>query len=93
MRVEPTRIASAPASSASAPWARFPIALSATIEAVARRVGDQGELGAAVDLEGAEVACVDADDPGAERDRTRELLGVVRLDEEVEAELVRAVAA
>src|SRR5205814_6344078 len=37
--------------------------------------------------EGGEVAGVDADGVGAERDRPRELLRVVGLDERVEAEL------
>jgi hypothetical protein len=48
--------------------------------------GDELELGHPVDGERGEVACVDADDVGAERNRTVELLGVVRLDERIEAE-------
>ena len=46
----------------------------------------QLELHAAVDLEGREVARVDPDHRRAERDRSLELLGVVRLDERVEPE-------
>ena len=54
------------------------------------RGGDQLELHAAVDLEGPEVAGVDPDDVGAQCDRALELPRVVRLDEEVEAELAAA---
>ena len=49
---------------------------------------DKVELRAAVDREGGEVAGVDADDRRSERDRALELVGVVRLDERVQTELV-----
>ena len=52
MSAVPTRIASAPASSASAPWAREWMALSAITIAVARRACDELELRAPVDREG-----------------------------------------
>ena len=89
---EPTRIASAPASSAAAPCARVWIAALGDDDAVVREIvalSDEVELRAAVDREGGEVARVDADHRRAERDRALELGGVVRLDERVEAELVR----
>ena len=56
---------------------------------VARSDGDQFELSAAVDLERAEVAGVETDHGGVERRRARELFGVVRLDEGVQAKLAR----
>ncbi len=56
-------------------------------DAVARSSCDELELPAPVDLEGAEVAGVQPDDRRAERGRARQLLGVVRLHERVEAEL------
>ncbi len=53
---------------------------------IARRTGDQLELAAAVEIERREVARVDADHRRVECDGTRELVGVVRLDERVQAE-------
>ena len=53
---------------------------------VAGGAGDELELEAAVDVERREVAGVDSDHGRVERDRAVELLGVVRLDERVEAE-------
>ena len=51
--------------------------------------GDQLQLCPPVDLERREVACIDADDFGAEADRALQLFGIVRLDERLEAEFVR----
>ena len=90
MSVEPTRIASAPASSASAAWARFPIALSATIKRSRGAFATSSSCVSPVDRERAEVARVHADDLGAEGNGTPELHGVVCLDEEVEPELAPA---
>ncbi len=56
---------------------------------VARRAGDERELGAPVDGEGAQVAGVQPDRVGAEPDGAVELAGVVRLDERVKADLLR----
>ena len=56
-------------------------------DAIPRRVGDERELRASVDSEGLEVACVDPDRVGAERDSALELAGIVRLDERVHPEL------
>ena len=56
--------------------------------AVPWRAGDQLELTCSVDLERREVAGVHAEDLGVERDRTLELLCVVRLDQDVEAQIV-----
>ena len=87
---EPTRIASAPASSAAAPCARVCTPLSATTTASCRAQSrNELELCAAVDLERRQVARVDADHLGAERDRAVQLVGVVRLDERLEPELAR----
>jgi hypothetical protein len=55
---------------------------------VALRVGDEVELGTAVDLERGEVARVQADHLGAERFRPTELLLVVGLYEGLQAELL-----
>ena len=55
-------------------------------DSIPRRPRHELELCAAVDLERCEVARVDPDRVGAERDRPLELLGVVRLDERVEPE-------
>ena len=87
--VEPTSIAFAPASSAAAPWARVSIADSATTIAVPRHPREQLELAAAVELERGQVARVDADHRRPQRDRALELVGVVRLDERVDAERAR----
>ena len=62
-------------------------------DAVARRAGDELELRAAVDRERGQVAGVDADRIGAERDGARELVRVVRLDERVETERARVLHA
>ena len=60
-------------------------------DAVARRTGDELELLGAVDLEGREIARVDPDHRRVEGDGTLELVGVVRLDERLEAERRRGV--
>jgi hypothetical protein len=57
----------------------------------ARRPCDELELRPPVDLEGGEIARVHPDGIGAERDGAAELLGVVRLHEGIQAELVRGV--
>ncbi len=50
---------------------------------------DELELDRAVDLEGREVPGVDADDLRLERDRAVQLVGVVRLDQRLDAQLTR----
>ena len=55
---------------------------------VTRSPGDERQLGLAVDREARQVARVDADDLRAERDGALELGRIVRLDEQVEAELL-----
>ena len=59
-------------------------------DAVAGRAREQRQLAAPVEIERRQVARVDADHRRVERDRTLELIRVVRLDERVEAERVRA---
>ena len=57
-----------------------------------RQVGglsDELEGGASIDLERLQVAGVDADHFRAERDRARQLVGVVRLDKRVHVQLIR----
>ena len=85
--VEPTRTAFAPGELGGGRLCggRDP-ALGDQHDRVARREREQLELRRAVDPEGREVARVDADHRGAERDGRGELVGVVRLDERVEAE-------
>ena len=89
MSEEPTRTASAPASSAAAPCALLQMPLSATTTrfGCSRRAlpGHEPQLGGAVDGERREVAGVDADRVRAERQRPRELGAVVRLDEGIQA--------
>ena len=58
---------------------------------VARGARNEVELHGTVDLERAQVARVHADHLGVERNRACELVGVVRLDEQVEPEGVRLV--
>ena len=58
-------------------------------DAVLRRARDELELRVAVDVEGRQVARVDADDRRVERHRALQLVGVVRLDERVQPELAR----
>ena len=60
--------------------------LSAIAMRSARDPGDELELGSAVDRERGEIAGVDAEHGCPERDAAVELLGVVCLDERVEAE-------
>ena len=55
--------------------------------AVPRRAGDELELRVPVDRERREIAGVHADRVGAEHDRAGELVGVVRLDERIHAEI------
>ena len=91
MSVEPTRIASAPASSAAAPCARDSIAALGDDDAVARRRARRARAARARSI--AKVARSRAlipIDRRVERDRALELLRVVRLDERVEPELVGA---
>ena len=52
-------------------------------------MGEQLELGAAVDLEGREVARVDADHRRVDPDCARQLVRVMRFDERVEPECAR----
>ena len=87
MSAEPTRIASAPASSAAAPCAREAIAALGDDDPVARRLRDERQLGAPVDLEGREVAGVDPDRLRVEPNGPLQLLGVVSFHERVELEL------
>src|SRR5256714_1178681 len=56
---------------------------------VPRSLRHEFELGGAVDAEGGEVSCVDADHGGAEARRALELVLVVGLHERVESELLR----
>ena len=86
MSVEPTRIASAPASSAAAPCARDSMPLSATTTRSRGAPSRRGELRRAVDPKRREVPRVDADDGRTERHSALELLRVVGFDERVEAE-------
>ncbi len=89
MSVEPTRIASAPASSAAAPCARGFDAALGDDDAVARDARHQVELGSPVDPEARQVAGVHADHGRAEPNGPFELVGVVRFDEDVQPELGR----
>ncbi len=57
---------------------------------ITRGTRDQPQLAGAIDVERGEVACIDSDHARVERHRALELLGVVRLDERLEAELGRA---
>jgi hypothetical protein len=86
---EPTRIASAPASSAPRPAPRADAALGDD-DRSRGAVRDELELRAPVDRERREVAGVDPDHRRAEGHAPLELVRVVRLDERVEAELGRA---
>ena len=81
----------APASSAAAACARVSIPLSAITMRSRGALATSSSCARAVDREGAEVARVDADDRRVERDRTRELVCVVRFDERVEPERIGAV--
>jgi hypothetical protein len=56
---------------------------------VIAHVSDQFQLCVSVDLERREVTCIDADHFCAEANRALQLCGIVRLDEGLEAELVR----
>ena len=55
--------------------------------AVAGRARNEVELGVEVDLEGRQIARVDPDERSVEGRRPRELVGIVRLDESIEAEV------
>ena len=87
---EPTRIASAPASSAAAPCARVWIAALGDDDRSAGQRGSatRSSCVAAVDRERREVARVDPDHRRPQPRGAGELVRVVRLDERVEPELV-----
>ena len=89
MSAVPTRIASAPATSAAAPCARRVDAALGDHDARPRGARDELELRRAVDRERLQVARVDPDRVGAESDRAVELRRRVRLDERVHPELGR----
>ena len=86
--VEPTSTAFAPASSAAAACARVSMPLSAITTRSRGARATSSSCAARSIANVAEVARVDPDDRRVERDRARELVRVVRLDERVEPERV-----
>ena len=82
--VSPTRIASTPAARSRATSAASRIPDSATTIRSAGIDGAQPDRQLAIDRERPQVAVVDADDLGAGRDRARDLVRVVRLDQRVQ---------
>src|SRR6266516_12991 len=69
--------------------ARMDTALGYGHDRMSAQPRDELELPGPVDLEGREVASVDTDHVSVQLDRPFELVGVVRLDERLEAELAR----